>query len=42
MLVNELFDVVVFLSAIFVGASILMGIIHFFCYYILKIDLDWN
>jgi hypothetical protein len=42
MLVNELFDTVVFLCSIFIGASILMALIYFVCNNILGIDLDWH
>ncbi len=42
MLVNELFDTVVFLCSGLVGAGILMSLIHVVCNHVLGIHLDWN
>jgi hypothetical protein len=42
MLVNELFDTVVFLCGVFIGSGLLMGIIYFVCNHILGMDLDFS
>lgn len=41
MLINEIFDTLVFLCGLFIGASVLMSLVYFFCNYVLRIDLDW-